>query len=208
MLVSQSGADVEHNHHVHPDALNQRHAYDLRGIDSQGRFFAGDMSRKENWVGWGMPVVAAAAGEVVGMHDGARDVEVGEIAPDTEHPGGNRVVIRHDDGSFTWYAHLQRGSVRGELLGTRVEAGAVLGLVGNSGNTTNPHLHVHRQVGAAGSFDPAATGVELALTGARLIGAYEFAPGVGFANWSPAAEQPVEPRVARRGDVLAPGADT
>jgi hypothetical protein len=205
VLVAHSGADPDHNHHVDPSVPNQRHAYDLEGIDDHGRLFVDDGDRVEEWVGWGMPVVAAAAGEVVGAVDGQSDLAIGEQLAPGDHAYGNRVVIRHDDGSYTWYAHLQRGSVRGDLLGRRVEAGTVLGLLGNSGNSTNPHLHVQRQVGSADSYGTA-TGVELAFTGARLLGHYRFDPQQGFVDWTVASSQPASPRVGRRGDVLVPDA--
>ena len=203
VLVVHSGADPDHNHHVDPSVPNQRHAYDLDVIDERGRLFVDDGDRVEEWIGWGAPVVAAAAGEVVGAVDDQPDLAIGEQLAPGDHAYGNRVVIRHDDGSFTWYAHLQRGSVHGELLGRRVEAGTVLGLLGNSGNSSNPHLHVQRQVGSAASYGDA-TGVELAFTGARLLGRYGFAPETGFTGWTPAETQPAQPHVARRGEVLGP----
>ena len=204
VVVTESGADVEHNHHVQPSVPNQHKAYDMLGTDTEGRVFVDDGDRVEEWVGWGMPIVAAAAGEVIGARDGMRDLKIGEELPPTEHGYGNRVAIRHDDDSVTWYAHLQQGSVRGELLGTRVDAGTVLGRMGNSGNSDAPHLHVQRQVGADGSYDPAATAADLAFEGARLVGSYAFTPETGFTNWKPATEQPTGPRVAHRGDVLEP----
>ncbi len=204
VIVTESGADVDDNHHVDPSVPNQRHAYDLVGLDAHGQMFTGDGDRVEEWVGWGMPIVAAADGVVIGAVDGQRDVAVGEPLPEGDHPAGNRVAIRHDDGSVTWYAHMQRGSVEGALLGTRITAGTVLGRLGNSGNTDAPHLHVQRQVGAEGSMDPAALGAELAFSGARLIGTFRFGLKTGFTDWKPAAAQPTEPRVAHRGDVIEP----
>lgn len=55
---------------------------------------------------------------------------------------GNHVVLDHGEGSFSVYAHLRRGSVA-VGSGDTVEPGAVLGRVGNSGNTSEPHLHFH-----------------------------------------------------------------
>lgn len=54
---------------------------------------------------------------------------------------GNHVVVRHDDGRTSLYAHLRRGSVL-VAPGQRVTAGEVLAQVGNTGNTSEPHLHV------------------------------------------------------------------
>ena len=56
--------------------------------------------------------------------------------------GGNHVVLDLGGGRFAFYAHLQPGSLRVKA-GERVKAGQVLGLVGNSGNSTEPHLHFH-----------------------------------------------------------------
>jgi len=50
---------------------------------------------------------------------------------------GWRVVIRHPDGTETWYAHLSSFVVRGGS----VEPGQVIGRVGSTGNSTGPHLH-------------------------------------------------------------------
>ncbi|MDY7091012.1 MAG: M23 family metallopeptidase [Actinomycetota bacterium] len=54
---------------------------------------------------------------------------------------GNHVIVEHDDGTFAAYAHLRRGSAR-VRAGDRVTAGQQLGEVGNTGNTSEPHLHV------------------------------------------------------------------
>lgn len=207
VLVTESGADLDGNHHVQPSVPNQRYAYDLIGVDAEGRAHLDEGDRVEEWIGWGMPVVASAAGEVVGMVDGARDLAIGETPAEGEHAYGNRAILRHDDGSYTVYAHLQRGSVHGDLLGTRVAAGAELGVVGNSGNSTGPHLHVQRQVGSPDTFGTA-TGAELAWTGARLVGSYQFDPKAGFTGWQPATTQPAQPYVAHRGDVVEPAGST
>ena len=59
-------------------------------------------------------------------------------------PVGNHIVIDHGNGEFSFLAHLRRGSLAIEV-GQRVEAGARLGLCGNSGNSSEPHLHYHLQ---------------------------------------------------------------
>lgn len=55
---------------------------------------------------------------------------------------GNKIVIRHDDGTETWYCHLSSMSVRG---GT-VAAGERIGRVGSTGNSTGPHLHLEVRI--------------------------------------------------------------
>ncbi|MGQ9370210.1 M23 family metallopeptidase [Azospirillum sp. ST 5-10] len=90
----------------------------------------------------GVPVLAAAAGTVRAIRDGMDDVNVRTIGRDAlkGRDAGNSVVVVHDDGWETQYAHMKRGSVRVKP-GDRVAAGQALGLVGLSGNTEFPHVH-------------------------------------------------------------------
>jgi murein DD-endopeptidase MepM/ murein hydrolase activator NlpD len=87
---------------------------------------------------YGTPVVAAAAGEVIAAAwDGAY---------------GNKVEIRHDDGTVTWYAHLATIAV----TGGRVGAGEPIGSVGSTGNSTGNHLHFEVHPGGSEQgIDPA-----------------------------------------------------
>lgn len=91
----------------------------------------------------GVPVLAAAPGVVAGLRDGMPDVVMGD--PDAAaidgRECGNGVLIRHADGWETQYCHLRQGSVR-VAQGDRVQTGDVLGLVGLSGMTEFPHLHL------------------------------------------------------------------
>lgn len=203
VVATESGADPLDNHHVEPSVPNQAKAYDLLGIDGQGRFTTGSGARVEDYVGWGMPIVAAAPGRVVAAEDGLRDLAVGEPPHSDEHAYGNCVAIAHEDGSFTLYGHMQCGSVDRSLLGAQIAAGTVLGRMGNSGRSDAPHLHVQRQLGSAEFFGDA-TAADLAFEGARLVGSYRFDPDVGFVDWREVDVVPRDPRIARRGDVLKP----
>jgi Peptidase family M23 len=104
--------------------------------------FAGDGSENSDWYGFGATVTAAASGRVVKAVDGRPD-----IAPDSppilntpDDFSGNSVVVDIGRGEHVQYAHLQQGSVAVEV-GQRVRVGDPLGLLGNSGNSTAPHLH-------------------------------------------------------------------
>ena len=57
-----------------------------------------------------------------------------------ETVGGNHVIVDIGGGKFAFYAHMQPGSLRVKV-GEHVKTGEVLGLVGNTGNSTEPHLH-------------------------------------------------------------------
>jgi murein DD-endopeptidase MepM/ murein hydrolase activator NlpD len=84
----------------------------------------------------GTPVHAASSGEVISAGwDGAY---------------GNKIVIRHSDGTETWYAHLSRMIVRS---GT-VLPGQQIGTVGSTGNSTGPHLHLEVRPGGGGPVNP------------------------------------------------------
>lgn len=57
---------------------------------------------------------------------------------------GNYVIIRHEGGEYSLLAHLRRGSVR-VRPGDRVRQGQVMGECGNSGSSSEPHLHFQVQ---------------------------------------------------------------
>ena len=89
----------------------------------------------------GVEVVAAAPGTVLRVRDGVDDIDYSENRHSVDGvEAGNAVIIRHDDGLETMYAHMKKGSVR-VRPGDEVRRGQVLGLVGLSGMTVFPHLH-------------------------------------------------------------------
>lgn len=94
----------------------------------------------------GVLVRAAAPGTVFATRDGMADVAVTAEtrAAVTERGCGNAVVLDHGDGWRTVYCHMRRGSIA-VAKGDRVETGAALGLVGLSGLTEFPHLHLQIQ---------------------------------------------------------------
>ena len=83
-----------------------------------------------------------------------------------ETVGGNHVILDIGGGHFAFYAHLQPGSLRVEL-GDKVRRGQVLGLVGNSGNSTEPHLHFHIE---NGSSPLGAEGLPYSLASFQVVG--------------------------------------
>ncbi|WP_313409995.1 M23 family metallopeptidase [Aeromicrobium sp.] len=111
----------------------------------------------ESFVGFGRPIVAPCAGRVVTVHDGEPDhvgrrsqltlvhYALGQARRVRRGPAaiaGNHVVIEASDGGpFVLLAHLREGSIR-VAAGDLVRDGDVLGACGNSGNSTQPHVHV------------------------------------------------------------------
>lgn len=92
---------------------------------------------------FGVPVVAPCRGEIALVVDGIEDMPVPEM--DAENMAGNYVAI--DCGSFfVVLAHLRQGSIL-VSKDEQVNIGDPLARVGNSGNSSEPHLHVHAQRG-------------------------------------------------------------
>ena len=95
--------------------------------------------------GWGNSTGPHAGRSHAGIDFAARTnepvfaTEAGKVVMAEFYFGyGNLVKIRHDNGRYTLYAHLNRMNVK---KGQKVEAGQRIGGVGNTGNSTGPHLH-------------------------------------------------------------------
>jgi murein DD-endopeptidase MepM/ murein hydrolase activator NlpD len=124
----------------------QRFAIDWVQIGPNGRTFEGDEKDNKTHKAYGNEILAVADSVVAATMDGIPENVPGPtsravpITPETI--GGNHVVLDLGGGRFAFYAHMQPGSLRVKV-GDRVRRGQVIGLVGNSGNSTEPHLHFH-----------------------------------------------------------------
>lgn len=115
-----------------------RYAYDFV-VAKNDTSFSGDPLRNESYYAYGKPVLAPAEGVVVAAVDGIADnVPVGVM--NESQPAGNAVLIKHPNGEVSMIAHLKNGSVKVKA-GDRVEAGDQIGECGNSGNSSEPHIH-------------------------------------------------------------------
>jgi len=103
-------------------------------------------------------VLAAAPGYVVGKKSGRNDHACEGL--NSTNYNWNYVWIRHDDDTYAWYTHLRAHGITTKSGSQRVEAGEVIGLVGSSGASEEPHLHFEvstRQDNSGaggGAFDP------------------------------------------------------
>jgi len=148
-------------HTAHRWAIPEEFALDIGKLGGDGLTHKGDGTRFEDYYAYGADVIAAADGKVVGaVNDQPEDPTAmqrpGEsqeayfqrlqkdqsrrIAKGLESLAGNFVTIDHGKGEYSFYAHLQPGSVRVHV-GDQVKAGDVIGKLGSSGNSTEPHLH-------------------------------------------------------------------
>jgi murein DD-endopeptidase MepM/ murein hydrolase activator NlpD len=98
---------------------------------------------------------------------------------------GNHIVVDIGNGHFAFYAHLKPGSLR-VRVGDRVKRGQVLGLVGNSGNSTEPHLHFHISDGLApGTSTLGSEGIPYALPSFEVIGRCTLTTKIDCARIAP-----------------------
>ena len=101
-----------------------------------------------SYAGWGRPIIAPAAGTVVAARNDRPDQPVPGtsdaryFSPEYSRGGdpANHVVIDHGNGEFSMLAHMQFGSITVKA-GDRVEQGQALGLLGNSRDSSSPHVH-------------------------------------------------------------------
>lgn len=126
--------------------ISQRYAIDWVRLGDDGKTYHGDPLDNKNYYAYGVNALAVADGIVTEVKDGIPQNIPGEnsrAVPITlETVGGNHVILNIGNGRYAFYAHLQPGSIRVKA-GDKVHRGQVLGLVGNSGNSTEPHLHFH-----------------------------------------------------------------
>lgn len=137
-LIGHGGSETAAN--IHGYDKTQRYGLDILQLNSFGRRAHGLYPRElEKYEIYGADVVSPCNGTVLKAVDGLPD----NVPPtrDEQRKEGNHVVLRCGDANVT-LAHLQKGSVIARP-NTAIAAGAPVGKVGNSGNTTEPHLHIH-----------------------------------------------------------------
>jgi Peptidase family M23 len=123
----------------------QRFAIDWVRLNADGELVHGNPRVNANYPGYGAKVLAVANARVVATINNLPNQQPGRL-PDpasfttVESVGGNSVVLSLGHGVYALYGHLIKGSVT-VRRGQRVRRGQVLGRLGNSGNTTAPHLH-------------------------------------------------------------------
>ncbi len=124
--------------------IAQRFAIDWEMINGDRKIFVGDPKDVESYFAYGKKVLAVADAKVAAAVDKYKDQIPGELPPGMtlEEADGNHVVLDLGGGKYALYAHLKPGSVKVKA-GDTVKRGQVLGIVGNTGNTSAPHLHFH-----------------------------------------------------------------
>ena len=127
-----------------------RYAYDFCPVNADGQMYKDDNPyKKTNWYAYGATIVAPGAGVVIAAVNDTPENDYKDkavvYAPIPEDAldrilGGNYVIIDHGDGEFSYFAHMQPGSVRVKK-GDRVQQGQPIGQIGFAGDAFIPHLH-------------------------------------------------------------------
>lgn len=138
--VFWGGDTREQNYHV--DHVAQKNAFDMVIRDSSGKSYLTHGKTNEDYYAFGKELIAPCEGEVVLVVDGIKDNVPGEMNP--IYVPGNTVVVKSATNEYLLFAHFKHNSIVVKE-GQKVKQGQLLGLCGNSGNSSEPHLHFHIQ---------------------------------------------------------------
>ena len=138
--VTWGGDTKEQNYHV--ESVAQKNAFDFLIYDEKGLTHKGTGEANEDYYAFGKELYAPCDGEVVLVVDGIKDNIPGDLNP--IYIPGNTVIIKTANSEFVFFAHFKQHSIVVKQ-GQKVTTGALLGLCGNSGNSSEAHLHFHLQ---------------------------------------------------------------
>ncbi|SES85921.1 M23 family metallopeptidase [Anaerobranca gottschalkii] len=168
-IVYNGGTNKENSHSW--DIINQRYAYDFIKIDSNRSSHKSDGYSLEDYYCYGEPIVAPADGQVVELKTNVADAKKpGTMLIDflSKDIRGNYVIIKHAEDEYSVIAHLIPNSIVVKK-GQYVKKGQLLGKCGNSGHSTEPHLHFHLQNKQSFYF---AKGVPIKFSNIQINGNY------------------------------------
>jgi hypothetical protein len=122
----------------------ERYAIDFVQLNDKNKLYSGPPDQLSSYAFFGAEVHSVADGIVVRIADSLPEQVPGKLPEGAtiQMLAGNHVVVDIGEGRYAFYAHMQPGSLRVKV-GDKVVTGQVLGLLGNSGNTDAPHLHLH-----------------------------------------------------------------
>ena len=138
--VTWGGNTKELNYHIESDA--QKNAFDFVITNEKGNSFKKDGKTNDDYYAFGKELIAPCDGEIVSVVDGVKDNLPGELNP--IYAPGNTVILKTANNEYLFFAHFKQNSIV-VIQGQRVKQGELLGLCGNSGNSSEAHLHFHIQ---------------------------------------------------------------
>ena len=138
--VFWGGDTKELNYHIESEA--QKNAFDIVITDKNGKTFETDGKTNEDYYAFGKELIAPCDAEVVLAVDGVKDNIPGELNP--IYVPGNTVILKTANNEYLFFAHFKQNQIVVKQ-GQKVKQGELLGLCGNSGNSSEAHLHFHLQ---------------------------------------------------------------
>jgi len=138
--VVWGGDTKELNYHVSTPA--QKNAFDIVITDAKGNSYKTDGKTNEDYYAFGKELIAPCDGEVVLVVDGVKDNVPGQM--NTFNVGGNMVIIKTANNEYLVFCHFKHRSIKVKE-GQKIKQGELLGLCGNTGNSSEAHLHFHIQ---------------------------------------------------------------
>ncbi|MCC9073264.1 M23 family metallopeptidase [Flavobacterium sp. F-65] len=138
--IVAGGKSLELNHHFTPNR-HQRYALDIVNVINR-RVNMGDGTKNEDYYCFGKRLNAPGDGKIIAVEN-----EIDDNIPgikNSKQSLGNYIIINHLNGEFSFMLHLKKNSII-VAVGDTVERGQQVGLAGNSGYSTGPHLHYHLQ---------------------------------------------------------------
>lgn len=139
-FVFWGGDTKEQNYHVVNKA--QKNAFDIVMVNEKRKSFETNGRTNEDYYAFGQPLLAPCDAEVVTVIEGVKDNIPGKMNP--AQVTGNTVVLKTAANEYLLFAHFKLNSIKVKT-GDKVKQGQELGLCGNSGNSSEPHLHFHIQ---------------------------------------------------------------
>lgn len=127
----------------------QRYAYDFIILDEDARSFKNEFNNCANYYCYDKEILSPADGVVVEVLNNSKDSLIykkGKFFSKASHIAGNYVVIKHAEQEYSTLAHLKKDSITVKV-GDVVARGDVIATCGNTGNSTEPHLHFQLQTG-------------------------------------------------------------
>lgn len=146
-LAVNGGITEEYSHSW--QITSQRYAYDFIMVDEKGISFYVDENNPEDYYCYNRKILAPADGTVVDIHDGEPDsliLGLNKYKVRSKHIAGNYIIIKHSETEYSTLAHLAPGSIV-VRVGDSVIRGQYIASCGNTGNSTEPHLHFQVQCG-------------------------------------------------------------
>ena len=137
----------------HGGSVSQTYAYDFIIMDEGGQSFAGSNTALDSYYCYARDVLAPGDGEVVAVKKNCKDSFVDGVNAycDALDIRGNYITIRHHENEYSVLAHLMPGS-EAVKVGDMVKQGQAIAKCGNSGNSSEPHLHFQFQSGKSFFF--------------------------------------------------------